>query len=109
MGSAIISQFVVYIFVAAACTAGKGIGKIASFVGKIFMVQVLNHENHEHIFPHENYPLYGKCTRNCMLVTSQVVTALTLRECGGSATTVAVYRSTRGGKPIASVATDFDF
>ena len=27
------------IFVVAACTAGKGIGKVASFVGKIFVVK----------------------------------------------------------------------
>ncbi len=42
-----ISQFVVYIFVVAACTAGK----VASFVGKIFVVQVFNHKKHEYFAP----------------------------------------------------------
>ncbi len=33
---------------------------IASFVGKIIISgQSLNHENHENILPHKNYPLYS--------------------------------------------------
>ncbi len=36
-------------------TAGKGINKVASFVGKIFVVRLST----TNILPHENYPLYG--------------------------------------------------
>ncbi len=52
-----ISQFVVYIFVVSACTAGKG-SKVTSFVGKIFVVECSTTKT-TNILPHENYPLYG--------------------------------------------------
>ncbi len=41
----------------AACTAGKG-SKVASFVGKIFVVRPPTTKT-TNILPHENYPLYG--------------------------------------------------
>ncbi len=47
-------QFVVNIFVVAACTAGKG-------KARFIRAPVLNQENHE-CFPHENYLLYGMAT-----------------------------------------------
>ncbi len=45
------------IFVVAACTTGKGI-KVASFVGKIFVVRPSTTKT-TNILPHKNYPLYG--------------------------------------------------
>ena len=46
-------------FVVAACTAGKGIGKVASFVGKIFMHGSMQCSTTNSfriiILPHENY------------------------------------------------------
>ncbi len=55
-GSAILRHFVGNIFVVAACTAGKGISKVASFVGKIFVVRPLTTKT-INILPHESYPL----------------------------------------------------
>ncbi len=48
------SHFVDNIFVFAACTAGRGIGKVASFAGKNIHGQNFNHE----YFPPGNYQLY---------------------------------------------------
>ncbi len=48
------------IFVVAACTAGK-VGKVASFVGKIFVVRPPTTKT-TNILPHENYTLYGMYT-----------------------------------------------
>ena len=58
------------IFVVGACTAGKGIGKVASFVGKIFVVKPPT----TNILPHENYTLYGiySWQRTTTLSVSQV-------------------------------------
>ena len=42
----------------AACTAGKGIDKVALFVGKIFVVR-LSTTKTMNILPHENHPLYN--------------------------------------------------
>ncbi len=41
------------------------VGKVASFVGKIFMVRPPTTKT-TNILPHENYPLYGSyvCTQN---------------------------------------------
>ena len=46
------------IFVVGACTAGKEVGKVASFVGKIFVVRSPTTKN-TNILPHKNYTLYG--------------------------------------------------
>ncbi len=46
------------IFVVGACTAGKKVGKVASFVGKIFVVRPPTTKT-TNILPHENYTLYG--------------------------------------------------
>ncbi len=49
------------IFVVGACTAGKGrpeVSKVASFVGKIFVVSPPTTKT-TNILPHENYTLYG--------------------------------------------------
>ena len=54
-GSAILRHFVGKMFVFGTYTAGKGINKVASFVGKIFVVRLST----TNILPHENYPLYG--------------------------------------------------
>ena len=45
------------IFMVGACTAGK-VGKVASFVGKIFVVRSPTTKT-TNILPHENYTLYG--------------------------------------------------
>ncbi len=65
-----ISQFVVYIFMVAACTAGKGIGKVASFVGKTsfvgkrFVVQCSTTKT-TNILPHEKlHAIRGNCLEN---------------------------------------------
>ncbi len=47
-------HFVGNIFVVAACTK---VGKVASFVGKIFIRHSTTKTTN--ILPHENYPLYG--------------------------------------------------
>ncbi len=54
----LLRHFVGNIFVVAACTAGKG-SKVASFVGKIFVVRPPTTKT-TNILPHENYTLYGR-------------------------------------------------
>ncbi len=56
-GSAILGHFVGNIFVVGACTAVK-VGKVASFVGKIFVVRFSTTKT-TNILPHKDYPLYG--------------------------------------------------
>ncbi len=46
------------IFVVAACTAGNLVGKVALFVGKMFVVRPRTTKA-TNILPHENYLLYG--------------------------------------------------
>ncbi len=55
-GWAIFSHFVDNIFIVK-------VGKVASFVGKIFMVR-LSTSKTTNILPHENYPLYGNMFHN---------------------------------------------
>ena len=46
------------IFVVGACTLQVKVGKVASFVGKIFVVRPPTTKT-TNILPHENYTLYG--------------------------------------------------
>ncbi len=55
-GSAISSQFVLFSWLLLALQVK--VGKVASFVGKIFVVQCSTTKT-TNILPHENYPLYG--------------------------------------------------
>ena len=49
----------VFIFVVAACTAGKGRYKVASFVGKIIIRDpVLNHKHYEYFAPRKLLAIY---------------------------------------------------
>ena len=64
-GSAILRHFVDNIFVVAAWIVGK-VGKVTSFVGKIFVVRPPTTKT-TNILPHENYQLYG----NCIIVKPQ--------------------------------------
>ena len=65
------------IFVVAACTAGKG-SKVASFVGKIFVVRPLT----TNILPHENYPLYGSL-QSTLLIYMWLISLLNQHACIG--------------------------
>ena len=57
-GSAILRHFVDNVFVVSAWIVGKEVGKVASFVGKIFVVRPPTTKT-TNILPHENYQLYG--------------------------------------------------
>ena len=61
------------IFVVAAWIVGKGIGKVASFVGKIFVVRPPT----TNILPHENYQLYGRE----MLASLETMSSLISGQC----------------------------
>ncbi len=63
------------IFVVGACTAGKGrpeVSKVASFVGKIFVVSPPTTKT-TNILPHENYTLYGSKPRSIKTILRCVI------------------------------------
>ncbi len=84
-GSAIFRQFHVFIYSCLLLALQVKVGKVASFVGTIFVLQCSTiYTKPTNIFPHENYPLYDTSVYMYIIVIMRLKIPLSCFEAGKS-------------------------